>query len=687
MSRKKEKIAILGGGMAGLTAAWRLSEPGWQDRFESITVYQRGWRLGGKGASSRGENGRIEEHGLHVWIGSYENAFTLIRECYAELDRPRTDPTVPIRTWDQAFTPANDVGATDRWNGEWQLWLGRFTGNDELPGEPDGPSEQLDVVHFVQRALQLILDFSDSLRVMGDTGLTLSTSAEMPSKERSLDAVGRAVLAVSAALADPQPSNDAQIDLLTRALEAVRATLDYERRTDHRLIWILLSLVLTITRGVMADGLITDPRGFRAINDEDYGAWVIRHGAHPDVLEFPVLRAMYNMVFGYENGQLERPTFAAGVGMLLVGLMFFTYKGAIFWKMTAGMGDVVMAPMYEVLRRRGVKFEFFHRLDALHLDPHRHNIDAITMGRQVWLADGVDEYDPLTRVHRLPVFPHWPRAEQIQPRDGIDDLESYFGVRDDAEVRTLRRGVDFDRVILAVSLGMVEVVAQELVEDRPEWREMVTHVRTIATQGLQIWLRPDHKALGLAAPGITTSGYIPPIDTFSSMPQTLWAEDWPADDRPQTVGYFCGALDAEWPTTMGNAEYVAHCKARAEAEALQFLDHRVGVHMPGAVTEDGFAWNLLSGAHGRRDRAALSTQYLSVNIDPSDRYVLSVPGSDKYRLRPDESGYDNLVLAGDWTDSGLNSGCIESAVLSGLQAANMVLGHGRYHRIRGFYLP
>ena len=175
--------------MAGLTTAWRLSEPGWQDRFESITVYQRGWRLGGKAASSRGDNGRIEEHGLHVWIGSYENAFTLIRECYAELDRPTTDPTVPIGTWRQAFIPANEVGATDRWNDEWQLWLGRFTGNDELPGEPDGPAGQLDVVHFVQRGLQLIGDFADSLQAMGEFGLTLSTSAEMPSKKRSLDAV------------------------------------------------------------------------------------------------------------------------------------------------------------------------------------------------------------------------------------------------------------------------------------------------------------------------------------------------------------------------------------------------------------------------------------------------------------------------------------------------------------------
>jgi uncharacterized protein with NAD-binding domain and iron-sulfur cluster len=309
------------------------------------------------------------------------------------------------------------------------------------------------------------------------------------------------------------------------------------------------------------------------------------------------------------------------------------------------------------------------------------------MGRQVRLADGVNEYDQLTRVHRLPVFPHRPRAEQIVPKDGVDHLESYFGVRDDAEMRTLRRGVDFDRVILAVSLGMMEVVAQELIADRAEWREMVTNVRTIATQGLQIWLRPDHETLGLAAPAITTSGYLPPIDTFSSMPQTLWAENWPADDRPQVVGYFCGALDAEWPTSMIHSEYVAHCRERAEADALHFLDHRVGVHMPGAVTEEGFAWNLLSGVNGHRDGAALATQYLSVNIDPPDRYVLSVPGSDKYRLRPDESGYDNLVLAGDWTDSGLNSGCIESAVLSGLQAANLVLGHGRYHRIRGFYLP
>ncbi len=73
--------------MAGLAAAWRLSEPGWEERFSRITVYQRGWRLGGKGASSRGSNGRIEEHGLHIWLGYYENSFRMVRQVYAELDR------------------------------------------------------------------------------------------------------------------------------------------------------------------------------------------------------------------------------------------------------------------------------------------------------------------------------------------------------------------------------------------------------------------------------------------------------------------------------------------------------------------------------------------------------------------------------------------------------------------------
>ena len=490
-----------------------------------------------------------------------------------------------------------------------------------------------------------------------------------------------------AAMIAPQTADGSAAGFLSESLEAVREALDYERRPEHRRAWLLMSLLAATVRGLIADNLITDPAGFRAINDEEYGDWMLRHGAHPDVLEFPLVRGMYDMVFGYTDGDFERPSFSAGLAVLLTGIALFQYKGAFFWKMTAGMGDVIIAPIYQVLRRRGVRFEFFSRVDALHLDAQHQAVEAITVGRQVRLADGVGEYDPLVRVKGLPVFPKQPLYEQLRADGGLDDLESHFGTKHDVETRVLRRGEDFDQVVLAASLGMVELIATELVADRPEWREMTTHVRTVATQAFQLWLTPAESELGWNRPGVTTSGYVSPFDTWASMPQTLWAENWPRSEEPRTVAYFCGALDAEWPPAENPQDYVRRCRERVFANAVDYLDHHLGLYLPGAVTEGGFSWGLLAGAGGLRGAAALQTQHVSVNIDPSDRYVLSVPGSDKYRLRPDESGYDNLVLAGDWTDCGINAGCIEAAVLSGLQAANALLGHGRYHRIRGFYMP
>lgn len=623
---RRPRVAILGGGMAGMATAWRLSEPGSREQFESITIYQRGWRLGGKGASSRGRHGRIEEHGLHVWLGYYENAFRLLRECYGELDRAVTDPAAPIRTWRDAIIPAPDVGVEDFDDGAWRHWVARFAVDDELPGDPDAPGGVMTVAEFVRRAVHLLQDFARSLPdISGGSG------------------------------------------------QASGQVTDALRRTRH-----LVSILTATVRGIVADGLLVDPRGFGKINDEASLAWLRRHGAAPEAIDASWVRGLHDLVFASEDADSERAPFAAGWGVFLAGKLLFDYTGALFWKMTAGMGDVVFAPLYQALRQRGVDFALFHRVDQLHLSPSRLTIDAISVGVQARLAEGVERYEPLVRVRGLPCFPAAPLGAQLADADGIEahDLESHGCDWPDAGELLLRRGEDFDVAVYAIPVGMASIVCRELIADRQDWREMVGNVRTVATQAFQLWLREDERSLGWDRPGSTLTGYVKPFDTWASMPQVVEAEDWPPGERPRTIAYFCGTL----------ADRPGEPRERVRANAVRFMSEELGHLLPGAVRDGDFRWDLLCGRNGQTGPAALDSQYWVANVDPSDRYVQSAPGTDRYRLRPDESGYDNLYLAGDWTDCGLNAGCIEAAVLSGLQAANAVLGRSRHHRIAGYYL-
>ena len=98
---------------------------------------------------------------------------------------------------------------------------------------------------------------------------------------------------------------------------------------------------------------------------------------------------------------------------------------------------------------------------------------------------------------------------------------------------------------------------------------------------------------------------------------------------------------------------------------------------PKAVNARGFRWSLLvapTGAKAGAGKRRFDSQYWSANVNPSDRYVLSLPGSLEYRLSPLDLCFDNLTIAGDWTATGLDTGCIESAVMSG-RLASHALSH------------
>ena len=208
---------------------------------------------------------------------------------------------------------------------------------------------------------------------------------------------------------------------------------------------------------------------------------------------------------------------------------------------------------------------------------------------------------------------------------------------------------------------------------------MLDRIGTVATHAFQVWLKPDERSLGWAYPGTTVSAFAKPFDTWASMSHLLELEDWDTVGPPATLGYFCSTL----PATAG-----PDAAAYTRAQAVQFLERHSRHFWPNATdpTTRSFRWDLLCAADDVGGPERFDTQFWTANTDPSDRYVQSLPGTDAYRLRPDRSGYANLFLAGDWTDCGINAGCIEAAVVSGLQAANGVLGRPLWDRISGQFL-
>jgi uncharacterized protein with NAD-binding domain and iron-sulfur cluster len=358
--------------------------------------------------------------------------------------------------------------------------------------------------------------------------------------------------------------------------------------------------------------------------------------------------------------------------------------------MQGGMGDTVFAPLYQALRARGVEFEFFHRVEQLHLSGDRSEIQRVSIARQVALRNGRSRYEPLIDVGGLPCFPRTPDLSQLDAHtDLLDhDLESFWCQWPDTERRELTKGADYDELVFAIPVGMAAHVCRELIDDRHQWREMIDNVGTVATQVLQLWLRGGERELGFQYPGVTVTAFVDSYDTVSSMSHLLAREMWPMEDEPATIAYFCGTMPHEHRADPTDPDQLERARVHARSQALAYLSHDVGHYFPGCVDSEagGFRWDLLCGAEGRRGAAALDGQHCVANVDPSDLYVQALPGTDRYRLRSDQSGYRDLYLAGDWTDCGLNAGCIEAAVLSGLQAANAVLGLPRPHDITGGYL-
>ena len=157
----------------------------------------------------------------------------------------------------------------------------------------------------------------------------------------------------------------------------------------------------------------------------------------------------------------DRPDLAAGKALQAMIRIAFEYKGAVLWKMQAGMGDTVFTPLYDVLRRRGVRFRFFHQVTNLGLSDDDRSVATIEVQPQVRLRRG--HYNPIIMVDGLrcwPSEPRWNQLEGVDPekRPNFEYLCNPLGL----EPITLHAGKDFDEVVLGISAGALPPICGEL---------------------------------------------------------------------------------------------------------------------------------------------------------------------------------------------------------------------------------
>ena len=452
--------------------------------------------------------------------------------------------------------------------------------------------------------------------------------------------------------------------------------------TELRRFFIMADLGVVTIIGMIDDDVIE--KGFDTINNYDYRQWLGLHDASQITLDSTIVQAVYGLVFGGK----EQYTFEAGTalrGLLRLGL---TYKGHVFYRMMAGMGDAIFGPLYQVLQSRGVNFQFFNKVTNLGLDTDN-NISTISIDVQATLATNAPVYQPLVTVNDLPCWPNFPNTQYLaQDIPQNVNLESYYSTWEPVDQIQLQKDVNFDIVILGISIGALPTVASELIAKNTSWQNMIKNVIPVSTIAFQLWLNSSIEDMkwpyindGLALLG----SYQEPYDTWADMSDLIGRENWPQGYTPQNIAYFCGPtpqpnadqiLQNAMQSSFGDAAFPSVQTTMAQNFALEYLQQLSAHIWPGLwLGNNGFDFSKLIDLNNGQGQARFNDQFFRANIDPTELYVMSFTGSSAYRLGTDQTAsFPNLYITGDWIDNGFNAGCIEATAMAGLQTARAISG-------------
>ena len=373
----KQRIAIVGGGMAALATAFGLTQREDQRKRFDITIYQMGWRLGGKGATGRDGEGRVVEHGLHIWFGCYENAFRVLRAAYAEWN-PLANQA--ILSCEDALKPQRDsaIGDGDHSDVICLRW-------PVIPGEPGLDRADLSAFSSFSQMLAVMQCFYDQLEKAA-----IFTLPTLPLSDRITKLLQLAGVKVDDYADKPLPGapfylkegrglalasdwsgklasherlrNKAQLRGFVTFIRLYAKNILNSKGSCHPATTFLAQFIDVGTaaiKGIVVDMML----GGASVGDldsMDFREWLAVCGADRDsVYGSPIVQALYDSMFQYCDGDKRRPSYGAGTAAQAVVRLYGTYKDAFAFEMQAGMGEVVVTPIYRVLKQRGVKFQFF----------------------------------------------------------------------------------------------------------------------------------------------------------------------------------------------------------------------------------------------------------------------------------------------------------------------------------------
>jgi len=660
------------------------------------------------------------EHGLHVWFGCYENAFELVRAAY-EAWSP--DKNQAISEWQQAFEKQRFtvIGSGDRVEFAGISWP-KADGSPGDGGEPvafwpcvwwllrviDHQFQEMRPVYEFPK-LQIPVDIAV---LLAEADVKIDIEADMridgaaphdPQSRFGLFASFDESLTATTGWADsltrsPGLRTEKQLRGFARFLRLVSAHVwddkTFGKDEKRKFLCELIDVGTALVEGVVLDMEI-EGASVAELDALDFRDWLCGAGAHREaVFGSSIVQSLYNTTFQYLEGDKRRPSLGAGSAAQVALRLFGGYKDAFLYESTAGLGEVVVAPIYGALRKWGVKFQFFHKLTCVELNDAQDRIAKIHFDRQVDLSVGTYEptYKPEPRFANLECWPDAPRWEQIKDGKSLEglDLESYWCDQKTDDV-VLSQGSDFDEVVLAVAIGAFKPTKDapgpcaELIAASRPFRKMTDAASLVPTASLQAWCTrtlkemgwpPSKSSFGKVKADFPMSNGPSPLNICADRTVVLDRENWGKRRlAPKSLQYLCDAFE----TSLYKAP--PHCldvpkiaKARARRLAVEWLEQKSRVLWPWASPDGAFDWNVLFDPKGRTGEDRIDYQVIKANVDPWACCAGSPAGSTRWRLSANGSGFAHLFLAGAWIDSGFNVECIEAAVMSGRQAARAIVG-------------